>query len=99
MKRIDWNLLVLAAAGGDSLTPAQFQKVMFLLQKRCPAAIPGGYAFRPYNYGPFDAQVYADAEELEKQGLARISGERGTWRTFSATKAGLETAESVAREA
>src|SRR5438067_594412 len=95
MNRIDWNLLVLAAAEGKALTPAQFQKALFLLQQRFPAAVPGGYAFRPYNYGPFDADVYRDAERLEEQGLAAISRSQGGWRVYRATPEGLEQALSL----
>jgi hypothetical protein len=99
MKRTDWNLLVLAAAEGKSLSPAQLQKVLFLLQKRFPEAIPGGYSFAPYNYGPFDAAAYSDAESLESDGLAAISRVEGGWRSYAATPAGLAKAKILAREA
>lgn len=99
MNRRDWNLLILAAAGGKSLTPAQYQKTLFLLQKRCPSAISNGYSFRPYNYGPFDADVYADAEMLESEGLASIDRASGGWRTYAATTAGLERAKQFLIEA
>jgi hypothetical protein len=99
MKRNDWNLLVLSAAEGKPLTPAQFQKVLFLLQKRYPSAVPDSYDFSPYNYGPFDAAVYYDAEGLANQGLAEISRSTSGWRTYAATPAGLERAKIVAKEA
>lgn len=99
MNRIDWNLLVLAAAEGKCLTPAQFQKVLFLLQKKFPNTIAGGYSFCPYNYGPFDADVYRDAEELAHQGLAHISRSTGGWRMYAATDTGLERAKILASKA
>lgn len=95
MNRIDWNLLVLAAAEGKSLTPAQYQKVLFMLQRSCPWAITEGYSFRPYNYGPFDADVYNDGEQLEHQGLVQINRSGGGWRTYSATLAGLAKAREL----
>lgn len=99
MNRIDWNLLVLAAAEGKSLTPAQFQKVIFLLQKKFPNAIPSGYSFCPYNYGPFDVDVYRDAEELAQQGFAHIRRSSGGWRMYAATDTGLERAKTLLRNA
>jgi uncharacterized protein len=97
--RSDWNLLVLAAADGQPLTPAQFQKVIFLLQQRCPNAIPGGYSFRPYNYGPFDADVYSDAETLKQRGLARIERFSGGLRMYAASELGLRRAKEIAERA
>jgi uncharacterized protein len=99
MERADWNLLVLAAAQGRSLTPAQFQKALFLLQKRHPQAISSGYLFRPYNYGPFSADVYRDAERLEEQALVSINRSQGGWRVYRATPAGLEKANQLLAEA
>jgi hypothetical protein len=99
MNRVDWNLLVLAAAEGKFLTPAQFQKILFLLQKKFGDVIPGGYSFRSYNYGPFDADVYSDADSLESKGLAYINRTPGGWRVYGATEAGLEKAKSLAKEA
>ena len=34
LRRRDWTLLAVAAAGGASLTPVQLQKILFLLGER-----------------------------------------------------------------
>jgi hypothetical protein len=68
MERKHWTLLVLAAAGGDPLTPVQLQKTLFLLEKERPEVSGRNYyRFTPYAYGPFDSRVYADAEILASE--------------------------------
>jgi uncharacterized protein len=48
------------------------------------------YDFQPYDYGPFDSQVYSDVESLERRGLAEISQQPGTqWRTYAASQRGI----------
>jgi uncharacterized protein len=101
LKRIDWNLLMLAAAEGQRLQPVQMQKVLFLFGKGLSeAAACGYYDFHPYNYGAFDPAVYWDAEKLASQGLASVTrvGPSG-WREFAATLAGLERAAEVSKRA
>jgi hypothetical protein len=99
MDRKDWNLLTLSAAGGGSISPAQLQKVLFLLQTAFPEAVGQGYIFRPYHYGPFDADVYCDAESLEAEGLVQIRRASGGWKEFSPTPQGLQRAEALERQA
>jgi hypothetical protein len=99
MNRIDWNLIVLAAADGKALSPAQLQKVLFLLQDKHPGASADHYDFEPYDYGPFDAAVYADADQLEVSGLATISRATGGWKTYAATEAGLREASQLMKTA
>ena len=75
MERIDSTLLAIGFAK-DDLQPVQLQKTLFLFAKRTPErALPKAatYDFVPYDYGPFSADVYQDAEELEKIGLITIS--------------------------
>jgi hypothetical protein len=101
MNRADWNLMTLAAAGGQPLNPVQMQKCLFLFQDAFPRAAQGdGYTFGAYHYGPFDRQVYYDAENLARQGLASVArAEPGGWKVFAATPAGLAQAAALAHEA
>lgn len=99
MNRIDWNLLVLAAADGKPLDPAQLQKVLFLLQERNPQAVTDRYDFQPYDYGPFDSDVYADASKLEEYGLAIVCRTAGGWKTYAATVEGLRQARRLSEQA
>jgi hypothetical protein len=95
-------LLTLAAAEGAELTPVQLQKVLFLLGERQRDKVGTGfYGFHPYNFGPFSADVYFDAEQLEREGLAMIDrGSPGrSWSLYAATPAGLARAREVAQQA
>ncbi len=68
---------MLGAAGGAPLSPVQLQKSLFLIGENLKPAdtdySQGYYAFEPYDYGPFDSDVYADAEALAATGLATIT--------------------------
>jgi hypothetical protein len=73
MQRRDWTLLAIAAAEGSPLTPVQLQKSLFLLGRGVPQAVGAEfYQFEPYDYGPFDAAVYRDAEALAAEHLIEI---------------------------
>ena len=79
MERKDF-LLMMVAAGAMPVTPVQLQKCLFLLGENLQEEIPNPfYAFEPYHYGPFDAEVYSDADHLENQGLLVSVASKGTW--------------------
>jgi hypothetical protein len=92
MNRRDLLLTVLACADGRSYTPAQIQKAMFLLSRQMPGLVQEGpeFAFRPYDFGPFDAGVYHEADILGREGQAVVvpSGS-GNWRTYAASGEGV----------
>lgn len=100
MNREDWTLLVLAAAEGEFLTPAQLQKSVFLLGEEKKESVGEDfYKFTPYAFGPYCAAVYHDAEELERQGLAEIYMSRaGRWREYRATPEGRSKAGELGDE-
>ena len=95
----DWLLLVIAAAKGESVSPVQLQKALFLVgrtvdrhQLRCKSF----YDFRPYDYGPFDSNIYRDAERLQEEGSIIITApSTRTYREYLVTATGLETARSI----
>jgi len=98
MDRRELLLAVLAAAKGRQFSPAQIQKAIFLIDKNLPHLIhPGpGYTFVPYNYGPFDRTVYAEAENLRSEGEAVIAGaDNGRWSTYAASDSGIEHGEMI----
>ena len=101
MKRKDWLLLVIAAAEGQELTPAQLQKSVFLLGEERQAAVDEDfYEFEPYHYGPFCLDVYLDAESLEKQDLVAIHINRtGRWQEYRATVEGIKRAKALEKSA
>lgn len=81
MEKKDFLLLVVAAGDGKPLTPVQLQKTLFLVeQAKLPETPKPFYEFEPYHYGPFDKDVYIDADSLAVEGLvARLRSESGTW--------------------
>jgi len=97
MNRTDWTLLAICAANGKGLSPVQLQKALFLLGRELTDAVGSGYYdFRPYHYGPFDRQVYADAEGLAAAGEVAIARREGeNWNRYLATAEGCARAEGV----
>ena len=99
MTRQDWLLLVLAAAGGKPLSPLQLQKSLFLVGHDLAKLVGADfYTFRPFDYGPFDATVYQDAEEQAAQGLVAIRSHPVTKRVFSLTTTGITRARALEPE-
>jgi uncharacterized protein len=94
MTRKDWTLLVIAAAGGHSLSPVQLQKALFLLGENLQLGA-GFFHFTPYDYGPFDSAVYSEAEGLEREGLVRIETPPYSYREYRATDEGRARAEAL----
>lgn len=85
-------LVILSLAEREPFTPVQIQKALFLASDKVPNAFrPNSqYHFEPYDYGPFDWQVYSDIEGLAREGMAQINQQSGArWRTYSATEAGV----------
>lgn len=95
MTRKDWVLLALAAADGQQLSPAQLQKSLFILSRAMPEADRVQfYRFVPYHYGPFNSDIYADAELMQRSGLVSIGRRQGRrWAEYEATSAGLDRAK------
>jgi len=94
MSRIDWNLLVLAAGEGAPLQPVQLQKALFLLGQKATAWVEKNfYTFEPYDYGPFDKEIYSDVDRLVADGLAYVQS--GRMKVFGATAKGVSRAEEL----
>lgn len=97
MQRRDWVLLAIAAAGGEGVSPVQLQKSLFLVGKNCKRTVGARfYKFTPFHYGPFNAAIYSDAEDLEAEGLVKISRRPGQrWVEYAATLEGIVRARSL----
>jgi hypothetical protein len=92
MNRRELVLAILAAANGRAYSPAQLQKTAFLITANIPWVVSegAGFAFRPYDYGPFDSAVYSEAQFLRGSGEAEISSApSGRWVTYAATAHGV----------
>jgi len=87
-KNTDILLQIFVSAKGEPISPVQLQKVAFLVGDQCKdEELPEDYyEFKPYDYGPFNSQIYSDAEELAAQGLVLIDlDSSGTRRQYRAT--------------
>lgn len=95
----DWLLLVIAAANGESVSPVQLQKGLFLIGRNLePGQLRSKsfYDFKPYDYGPFDSNIYRDAEQLQAEGDVVITApSTRTYREYVVTPAGLKKARAV----
>ena len=96
---MDRNDLVLAAmaAGGENAAfpPAQAQKLFFLIDQEIAEHVGGKkFNFEPYDYGPFDSQVYRCLEGLGENGLVLIS-KGPPHRRYNLTKRGYEAGQRV----
>jgi len=98
MSRGELVLALLASASGRAYSPAQLQKTVFLVTKNVPGLINNGpgFDFQPYDYGPYDKQVYSEASVLKQIGAAEISqAPWGRWVMYSATQAGIDQGRQI----
>ncbi|MDE0384397.1 MAG: hypothetical protein OXI22_10975 [Defluviicoccus sp.] len=73
MERDDFVLAAMAAIPGQAFSPVQVQKFFFLLDKKVSGFVGGPhFDFIPYDYGPFDKDVYRSLEILATNGLVRV---------------------------
>ena len=95
LDRRDWILLALLASAEHKLTAVKLQKTLFLLGARRRTEVGNDfYEFRPYHYGPFDANVYHDADLLRDEGLIEVDRSQGrSLRRYKLTEAGEVAAE------
>ena len=101
MGKEDILLLVVASAKDEPLTPVQLQKSLFLIDRECRDKIPVSsfYDFEPYHYGPFDAEVYQDADILAEKGMVlRFQSDKGAWMNTISTHSGRVRAEQLKKE-
>ncbi len=73
MDREDFMLAVMSHAGNRTFTPVQVQKLFFLLDRNVPDPQNGPYFdFEPYDYGPFDKEVYEELDNLDEQEFVEV---------------------------
>lgn len=93
MSRNDLVLAILAVAAGRPYSPAQLQKTAFLITTNLGGLVTDGpsFNFQPYDYGPFDKDVYVEAQRLRDMGSVEITPSPwGRWVTYAATQNGIE---------
>jgi uncharacterized protein len=87
-------LLAGLAAGGENATytPVQVQKLFFLLDREAAAVLDGPhFDFQPYDYGPFDRDVYVGLENLSREDLAVVHN-TGRYRLYLLSREGYQRA-------
>ena len=94
LTRQDWLLLALSKSSGGAMSPVQIQKAMFLFGQEAGDRVGRDfYSFQPYDYGPFDAAIYADLRRMTR--LGRTRGEWNpdrSWKAWSITVPGRDAA-------
>jgi uncharacterized protein YwgA len=93
----DEILLAALVAGGEGAvySPVQVQKLMFLVDREAAGLVMGPhFDFKPYDYGPFDRQVYDSLEVLSGQGLTLMQNS-GKYRMYSVTPDGFRLGEDL----
>lgn len=92
MDRRDLVLFALAA-GGENATffPVQVQKLLFLIDRRASKFVSDlhSFNFKPYDYGPFDREVYDVLGALSREKMVEID-RSGRYRKYILTKQGYE---------
>jgi hypothetical protein len=99
ISRTDFVLATLALLDEDAtFSPVQVQKIFFLLDKEIPEKISGPrFSFSPYDYGPFDADVYRELETLAKNQYAEIF-HGDNHRLYQLSKSGRSLGKTISRE-
>jgi len=84
-------LSTLATADRTSFAPVQVQKIFFLIDNNIQNEIGGAqFSFAPYDYGPFDKDVYRELNDLSEKGLVSIENPAATaLRKYSLTDYGV----------
>lgn len=100
MKREKWILMAVNCAENGSLSPIQLQKSLFLLSRKYPNEVGSAfYEFEPYDYGPFNKEIYSDCMALAQQGFLIVQQPVGRgWSGYSITPKGTEKAKKLKNE-
>lgn len=79
LSRLDWLVLFMGLPGGPYPNDQiRIMKGMFLVAKEGPPPARDLYSFTPYDYGPFDTQVYHDLDALRAEGVIDFETGIGT---------------------
>jgi uncharacterized protein len=97
MQRRDVLLAIMGAADGRSFSPVQLQKAVFLIDRNLPGVFDENsrFNFAPYDYGPFDREVYVEASALELNELASTAKGSNGYSEYSVTDQGLDRAREL----
>lgn len=95
LDRQDVVLLIADGAEGSyPLDPIRLMKGCFLVSQLGRPAWKELFRFEPYDYGPFDSDVYRSRDALVSRGLL-AAAPAGRYSTYSLTAAGRERVASL----
>ncbi|MGV8059390.1 MAG: hypothetical protein AB2L12_15415 [Smithellaceae bacterium] len=96
MDRKEIVLAGLSAGNCDLYSPVQVQKLFFLIDRNIAEKINGQafFDFQPYNYGPFDKDVYTVLEVLSNEGYVQKVGQ-GAWTSFKLSQEGQKVGSAI----
>ena len=98
MKRSDFVLSAMFTPDNANFTPVQVQKFFFLIDMNVAELIGGQkFHFTPYNYGPFNREVYDELEFLRFTDLIECHN-KGNLRYYQLTESGKKRAELMLPE-
>jgi uncharacterized protein len=91
MQRNEVILAAIAAGGHDArFGPAQIQKLFFLIDREIAERVSGPhFDFQPYDYGPFDKEVYQALDLLKEDEKVEVH-HSGRYRRYAVTASGYE---------
>lgn len=97
MNRNDFVLAVFANSNNAIYSPVQIQKLFFLIEKKIPELSENNYFnFTPYNYGPFDPNIYDVISELiSSEDLEMISDINSRIMKYNTTNKGQIRGEQI----
>lgn len=97
LDRRDALVLFIAAPGGHfPVDQIRVMKGLFLWSQEGPEDAQSMYHFEPYDFGPFDTDVYRDLDGLESEGLLRVEHMPGTrQRRYTLTPKGQLVADQI----
>ncbi len=94
MHRRDALLAIIGSANGLPFSPVQLQKAVFLIDQNLPQLFDDEFRFNfaPYDYGPFDREVYVESGVLELAELVSSGRSPNGYTEYAVTDAGLARA-------
>lgn len=97
MNKKEIVLAVMASVKDAAYSPVQIQKLLFLADKKIPKHLGGPhFNFLPYDYGPFDKEIYQIIDEYEKTGELNILGcSTSSIRKFRLTSRGQQLGDQL----
>ena len=83
-----------------AFSSAQIQKLLFLLDEKARKQFNEEpyFDFQPYDYGPFDKEVYRELESLQTKGLTKatsVPSYSGVRREYCLTHEGVQTGKEI----